>query len=98
MNKQNRRVVVTGMGAVTPFGVGVPLFANALKKGQSGIRLLTQIDTTLVRTKGGGEVQAPLPTHSSLRFLNFATLAWQEAWELAGLAGHVDPSRLGGAL
>lgn len=100
MKKQLRRVVVTGMGAVTPFGAGVPSFAEALRAGQSGIRLLTQIDTAGVRTKGGGEVLGMLPAVEGLsttvhRFVKFAAVAWQEAWRQSGVAGHVDPTRLG---
>ena len=33
----NRRVVITGMGAVTPFGVGVDKFWNGLIEGKSGV-------------------------------------------------------------
>ena len=40
-----RRVVVTGMGCVSPFGVGVDVLWDNLKKGVSGIRKLTVIDT-----------------------------------------------------
>ena len=36
-----RRVVVTGMGCVSPFGVGVEALWENLKKGNSGIRKLT---------------------------------------------------------
>ena len=35
-----RRVVVTGMGCVSPFGVGVETLWNNLKKGESGIKYL----------------------------------------------------------
>ncbi|ARU60437.1 hypothetical protein CBW65_04650 [Tumebacillus avium] len=100
MNKQ-RRVVITGKGAVTPFGIGVPVFAEALQKGQSGIRLLQQLDTTRLPTKGGGEVAVPLSPVAGLaprapRFVQFAALAFQEAWRESGLAGETfDKSRLG---
>ncbi len=40
MSKMKRRVVVTGMGCVTPFGVGLDILWDNLKKGKSGIRYL----------------------------------------------------------
>lgn len=51
-----RRVVVTGMGCVSPFGVGVDLLWENLKKGNSGIRKLTVIDTEKHLVHIGGEV------------------------------------------
>jgi len=36
----NRRVVITGMGVVSPNGVGIPAFLDAIQKGQSGIRFV----------------------------------------------------------
>lgn len=92
-----RRVVITGMGAVTPFGLGVTTFAEALRAGKSGIRLLQQLDTSQLPTKGGGEVTCDLPAIPGLpanlpRFIHFAALAFQEAWEMAGLAWHATSS------
>ena len=50
-----RRVVVTGMGCVSPFGVGVETLWENLKKGNSGIRTLTlDIEKHLVHI--GGQV------------------------------------------
>ena len=37
MNKMNKRIVVTGMGAVTPIGTGVDAYWNNLIAGVSGI-------------------------------------------------------------
>ena len=51
-----RRVVVTGMGCVSPFGVGVDTLWENLKKGNSGIRKLTVIDTEKHLVHIGGEV------------------------------------------
>jgi len=106
-----KRVVITGRGAVTPFGLGVPAFAAALRAGQSGIRLLQQLDTSRLPTRGGGEVLEPLPDVANLtglgltpRFVHFALLAWQEAWQESGLMESVsqggsfhtlDPERIG---
>ena len=51
-----RRVVVTGMGCVSPFGIGVDVFWDNLKKGNSGIRYLTQVDINNHPVHIGGEV------------------------------------------
>ena len=50
-----RRVVITGMGCVTPFGTGVENTWNALINGKSGIRKLS-LDTDKHLVKIGGEV------------------------------------------
>jgi len=51
-----RRVVVTGMGCVSPFGVGVDTLWNNIKAGNSGIRQLTQVDINEHPVHIGGEV------------------------------------------
>lgn len=52
-----RRVVVTGMGAVTPIGNTVPEYWENLKKGVCGIDFLTKFDTTDYKVRIGGEVK-----------------------------------------
>ena len=51
-----RRVVVTGMGCVTPYGVGVDTLWENLKKGKSGIKNLTVVDLEKHLVHIGGEV------------------------------------------
>lgn len=51
-----RRVVVTGMGCVSPFGVGVDTLWENVKKGNSGIRELTAVDIKKHLVHIGGEV------------------------------------------
>jgi 3-oxoacyl-[acyl-carrier-protein] synthase II len=51
-----RRVVVTGMGCITPVGTGKEKFWNSLKLGVSGINSITRFDTTDFATKIAGEV------------------------------------------
>lgn len=55
MNK--RRVVVTGMGAVTPIGIGLEEYWKGLTEGRNGIDLITKFDTTNFDTKFAAEVK-----------------------------------------
>ncbi len=52
-----KRVVVTGLGAITPIGIGTSEYWNALKEGKSGIDNITKFDASEFRTKIGGEVK-----------------------------------------
>ena len=53
----NTRVVVTGMGAVTPLGCTVDTFWEGLKNGKCGIDLIQKFDTTDFKVKVGAEVK-----------------------------------------
>jgi 3-oxoacyl-[acyl-carrier-protein] synthase II len=53
----NRRVVITGMGAITPLGNNVETFWSQLKEGRSGIRTIASFDTSAFDTRIGGEVR-----------------------------------------
>jgi len=52
-----RRVVITGLGPVTPIGIGKENFWNSLIKGKSGIGYITRFDTSDFDTKIGAEVK-----------------------------------------
>jgi len=52
-----RRVVITGMGAITPIGLGVNEYWQGLVEGRNGIDLITRFDTTKFDTKFAGEVK-----------------------------------------
>ncbi len=53
----NRRVVVTGMGAVTPIGLSVDEFWNSMMESKSGSDLITHFDTSRVETKFACELK-----------------------------------------
>lgn len=53
----NRRVVVTGMGVVSPVGIGLDAFWDGLTSGRSGIKPITQFDTSGFPVRFAGEVQ-----------------------------------------
>ena len=101
-----RRVVVTGMGAVTPCGIGVEKFWNAMLEGKSGVSLIESIDTERHTVKIAGEIKDkdfnPEDYMDSKdakrmdRFTQFAMVAADEAIADAKLdeAG-IDPYRIG---
>ncbi len=51
-----RRVVITGMGAVTPLAVGVEESWKKLCAGESGIKRITQFDASSLKCQVAGEV------------------------------------------
>ncbi|HHY91677.1 MAG TPA: beta-ketoacyl-ACP synthase II, partial [Clostridiales bacterium] len=59
---KKRRVVITGIGAVTPIGIGKENYWNALKAGKSGIDKITKFDASEYMTQIAGEVRDFEPT------------------------------------
>ena len=53
----NRRVVVTGMGALTPIGLGLKAFSDGLFAGVSGANLITQFDASKFKTRFACELK-----------------------------------------
>ena len=100
-----KRVVITGIGAVTPFGVGAQKMWDNLKEGKSGIKKLEYVDTSLHVVHIGGEVKDfkpeeyidPKDAVRMDRYIHFAMVAADEAMKDAGLAGKdfEDPYRVG---
>jgi 3-oxoacyl-[acyl-carrier-protein] synthase II len=96
-----RRVVITGLGAVTPLGPDVPTFWRRLVAGESGVRRITAFDPSRVRSQVAGEVPDFDPSavldHKDIRRTDrctqLALVATQEAMRDAGL-----PERLEGRL
>lgn len=102
----SRRVVVTGLGLVSPVGNTVPAGWEALCNGKSGIGPLTEFDVSALSTRIAGEIKNFDPTDfipaKEVRrfdtFLHYGIAAAQEALEEAGLkdGDHgVDPERVG---
>lgn len=100
---ENRRVVITGIGAITPVGNTVDECWENLKAGKNGIGNITQFDTTDFKAKLAGEVKDFDPlmymTRSeSLRAdrnTQFAIGASAQAVEDSGILGNIDPDRFG---
>jgi 3-oxoacyl-[acyl-carrier-protein] synthase II len=53
---ERKRVVMTGVGAVTPVGHGKEAFWDALMEGKSGVDLITRFDTSNFKTRIGAEI------------------------------------------
>lgn len=100
-----RRVVITGLGAVSPFGVGVDKFWHSLVEGKSGITTSELIDVSKHVVKISGEVKNfnaedyldPKEAKKMDRFIQFAMIAADEAIKDAKLeeVNDVDPYKIG---
>jgi len=62
-----RRVVVTGLGVISPVGNNVDDFWKAIVAGKSGITLITRFDTGDSKTRIAGEVKNSIPNPLSMR-------------------------------
>ncbi len=95
------KIVVTGMGAVTPIGIGVDNYWTNLIAGKSGVSLIENIDTTDLPVKFAGLVKDFDPknymgkkiSNEMDRFMQFAFVAAKEAIEDCG--GIDSPYRTG---
>jgi 3-oxoacyl-[acyl-carrier-protein] synthase II len=54
---ERKRVVITGLGAITPIGCGKDKFWNSLIEGKSGVDLVTRFDTSNFKTKIAAEIK-----------------------------------------
>ncbi|MGQ3012978.1 MAG: beta-ketoacyl-ACP synthase II [Flavobacteriales bacterium] len=99
-----KRVVVTGMGALTPIGNTAEEFKQALFAGKSGAAPITRFDASKFKTRFACEVKNFDPTAFMDRkearkvdaFTQYAIVTADEAIRMAGLTeGSYDPDRVG---
>lgn len=104
-----RRIVVTGLGLLSPVGNTVVESWDAICNGRSGIDLITEFDTSQLATKIAGEIRNFevtdfMPGKDARRcdkFMHYGLAAAQEAMSEAGLLegnNGIDPERVGFAL
>ena len=101
MNQINRRVVVTGLGAVSPVGNDVKTSWDNLISGVHGIGPITRFDTTEYKAKLAAEVRnfdarqymEKAETLRSDLYAQYALASACQAVEESGILGTVDPER-----
>jgi 3-oxoacyl-[acyl-carrier-protein] synthase II len=95
---RQRRVVVTGLGIVSPVGIGVQNAWNAITKGESGVTKITRFDATPFTTQIAAEVKGFDPTQyvnakEARRydtFIHYGLAAAKEALADAGIPANPD--------
>lgn len=101
---KEQRVVVTGLGVVSPIGIGVPEFWEALKIGRNGVAEVTHFDPASFPSRMAAEVKGFDPGRwldrksagRMDRFAQFSLAAAGMAIEDAGLSSRLfDPNRAG---
>jgi 3-oxoacyl-[acyl-carrier-protein] synthase II len=98
-----RRVVVTGLGAVTPLGTGVRSFWDGITNGQSGLGPMTLVDAEPLTSKVAGEcgdfdatgLLGGKAVRRMDRSVQMGIVAAAEAWEDSGIEGHLDRDETG---
>lgn len=89
----SRRVVVTGMGAITPIGLGVDEFWHGIKEGRTGFGPITRFDASEYKCKLAAEVKGfdaknhmdPKTARRMELFCQYAVAASKEAMEDSGI-------------
>ena len=105
----SRRVVVTGLGLVSPVGNTVPEAWEAICNGRSGIGPVTEFDVSQLATRIAGEIRdfdvtaflEPKEARRFDRFVHYGLVAAQEAMAEAGVldaSDALDPERVGCAI
>ncbi|TET36380.1 MAG: beta-ketoacyl-[acyl-carrier-protein] synthase II [Planctomycetota bacterium] len=104
MNCECRRVVITGLGAVTPIGGTAETFWEAVKAGKNGISLIENFDASQHAVRFGGEIKdfeatewmTPKQAKTMDRFSHFAVAGARQAIEDSGLdLDSIDRDRAG---
>lgn len=88
-----KRVVVTGIGAITPIGNNIPAYLDGLRRGVSGAGPITQFDASLFKTRFACEVKGFVPedfidrkeVRRIDRFTQFALVTAAEALQDSGV-------------
>ena len=93
----DNKVVVTGIGVISPIGNNIPNFLNSLKSGYNGINDITLFDTTDFNIKIAGECDLSLEKHFNTKELNkldrftaLALIATKEAVKQSNLENIED--------
>jgi len=102
MRDGERRVVITGMGALTPIGNDVPTYWDSLVNGRSGIGRITLFDPARTPSKVAGELkdfdaEAIMPkkeVRRNDRYVHYAWAATVEAMADAGLSNPIEDDAL----
>jgi len=98
-----KRVVVTGVGAVTPVGLDAPSTWASMLEGQSGVGTITLFDASDYPTRIAGEVKGfdatgriePKELRRMDRYVQMAVVSAQEAWADAGLTKNGSRDEIG---
>ena len=102
MNKEYKRVVITGMGAITPVGGNVKETWESLKNGKNGIAPVTFFNTDNLKASLAAEVKDFDPSKfldvnevlRTDRYTQLAMGAAEEALNDSDIKGNVDPDRI----
>ncbi|MEF3245126.1 MAG: beta-ketoacyl-ACP synthase II [Caldisericaceae bacterium] len=100
---EKERVVITGLGVVSPIGIGKDAFLDGLKSGKSGVSKISSFDASNYSVQIGAEIKDFNPENyidkkeiSRLdRVQHFAFAAAKEAIEDAKIGSDIDPERVG---
>ncbi len=98
-----KRIVVTGIGALTPIGIGAEAFHQAQLAAKNGVRIIQQFDASGLSCQIAAEVDVDVAQYLERkqikrtdRFTQFALIAAELAFKDSGLdLGHLDISRGG---